>query len=46
MSWSRPRVIGAAVTAVLVATTLAACGNDAGKAAGGSAGTASAGCRS
>jgi iron-siderophore transport system substrate-binding protein len=43
MSWSRPRVIGAAVTAVLVATTLAACGNDAGDAAGSSAGTASAG---
>ncbi|HET6985090.1 MAG TPA: iron-siderophore ABC transporter substrate-binding protein [Kribbella sp.] len=43
MSWSRPRAIGAAVTAVLVATTLAACGNDADKAAGTSAGTASAG---
>ena len=43
MSWSRPRVIGAAVTAVLVATTLAACGSDAGKSAGGSSGTASAG---
>ncbi len=43
MSWSRPRVIGAAVTAVLVATTLAACGSDADKSAGGSAGTASAG---
>ena len=43
MSWSRPRVIGAAATAVLVATTLAACGSDAGKSAGSSAGTASAG---
>ena len=43
MSWSRPRVIGAAVTAVLVATTPAACGSDADKSAGSSAGTASAG---
>ncbi|WP_328524173.1 iron-siderophore ABC transporter substrate-binding protein [Kribbella sp. NBC_00359] len=43
MSWSRPRVIGAAVTAVLVATTLAACGSDADKSTGSSAGAASAG---
>src|SRR5258708_4769938 len=40
MSWSRPRKIGAALAAVLVATTLAACGSDGDKQADGSAGTA------
>jgi iron complex transport system substrate-binding protein len=43
MSWSRTRVISAAVTAVLVATTLAACGSDGDDKAAESGGTASAG---
>ncbi|MEU4290525.1 iron-siderophore ABC transporter substrate-binding protein [Kribbella sp. NPDC026596] len=43
MSWSRTRVISAAATAVLVATTLAACGSDGDDKAAASGGTASAG---
>ena len=43
MSWSRTRTAALAVAAVLVSTTPAACGSDAGKEAGDSAGTASAG---
>jgi len=46
MSWSRTRAArpaALAVAAVLVATTLAACGSDADEQAGGSAGTATAG---
>ena len=43
MFWSRTRVICAAVTAVLVATTLAACGSDGDDKAAESGGTASAG---
>jgi iron complex transport system substrate-binding protein len=43
MSWSRTRVIGAAVTAVLVASTLAACGSDGDDKAAEPGGTASSG---
>ncbi|MGW6279760.1 iron-siderophore ABC transporter substrate-binding protein [Kribbella sp. NPDC055071] len=43
MFWSRTRMIGAAASAVLIATTLAACGNDADQQADGAASTATAG---
>jgi iron complex transport system substrate-binding protein len=43
MSWSRTRMIGAAASAVLIATTLAACGTDADQQADGPESTATAG---
>ncbi|GAA3097945.1 iron complex transport system substrate-binding protein [Kribbella aluminosa] len=43
MSWSRTKVVSVVTTALLATTSLAACGNGDGKAAGSSAGTASSG---